>query len=256
MGTLNATSNEGLGELLFREFNITLDSSGSGKWDGEEGILYQEAKKGFLERLHSTHGGVKGVDFVNGVYSLMDDLTEEYLQHNQVTCHKGCDYCCHQLVTCTTLEMKVIQQHLESVPRPKRRAIKQHVKKESIRFYRSYNAGEFSSSNSNSREFIFSNRWEGIANPLRDAYYGKPCLYLMNKACSIYPARPVDCRSAKTKDVCGQKDVWVKLKGIHLFFDQVAADLIMDEEKKFYHKLQVVPLVSWPVTMEFKDYFF
>lgn len=126
---MDALNNEGLKGLLFREFNIDRNPLHVSKLSEEDGVLYQEAKEEFVERLHSVHGDVKGVDFVRDVFSLMDDLTGEYLKYNQITCHKGCDYCCHQLVSCTTLEMKLIQQYLESIPRPKRRAIKQNVKK-------------------------------------------------------------------------------------------------------------------------------
>lgn len=223
----------------------------------EERVIYDKAKDEFLERLGRPG---EGVNLVRNVFRLMDELTEEYLRDNEISCHRGCSWCCHQLVCCTTLEMELIIDYIDSLPRSSRRSLKQKIRKGALNFYHYYQR--------NKKSFLGSSflsttvgieRWEDIGPALRKAHRRKPCLFLDRDICSIYPVRPVDCRIAKTKDkICGMRArIWIKEpKQIRLFFDQVASDLITYEEEKVYGKLQVVPLIGWPLTEKFYPFFF
>ncbi len=238
------TSNiDGL-DLLFTEIKGIPPNSTSRGLDDEEVTRNKLGDEEFLRRLYSSQGELKGVGLVKSVFALMDSLTAEYLKNNKTSCHKGCDICCHQLVCCTTLEMKVIKDYLETLPRPKRRAIKHNVKMGAIKFARSCNANKFD---------IMKGRGVGINDPLRQFYYGKPCPYLSNHSCSIYEARPADCRIFKTKDDCSKTGM---VKEIRLLFEQISVNLIMEEEQKSHNIRGLPALVGWPLRDEFQKYFF
>jgi len=220
----------------------------------EEKTIYDKAKVEFLERLREHK---RGVALVGDIFRLMDELTEEYLEENEITCHRGCSWCCYQLVCCTTLEMELIIDYISLRPKPIRRSIKQKAKKDALDFYRYYQRNILASSSS--LAMVSIERWEDVGPALRKAHRERPCIFLDKDLCSIYPVRPVDCRSAKTKDkICGTR-IKIETEGTkqtRLFSDQIASDLITYEEERIYGKLQVVPLIGWPISEEFYSFFF
>ena len=99
-----------------------------------------------------------------------------------------------------------------------------------------------------------------ISEPIRTKYFGKPCPFLKNEVCQIYPVRPSICRTTKVKgDFCG-KHVQLGLsrdaKPIRLFYDQVVMELIKEENKKIKNEIKVLPVMVWPLTKTFKKEFF
>lgn len=237
---------------LFRKMEIEVHPSLGGHLGETEYVIYQEAKEGFSHRLDSS---LKGRELVKNIYALVDELTLEFLKDNQITCHRGCAWCCKQLVCCTTLEMELIVDYLKSLPRKPRRVIIQKVRKEALWLEKLHRKIEANSPSG------LPKRWELLAEPLKEAHLGWPCPFLNSmNSCSIYPVRTIDCRTAKTDDHCCGKTVEETLEerpqGIKLFFDQIASDLIMEEEERIYGKMQVVPLAAWPLTPNFSKFFF
>ena len=230
--------------MIFQVMELEVHPVLGGKFSEEQAAVHQTCKEYFLEKLDCNKGGT---DLIKSIYALLDELTAEFLKENPVSCRPGCAWCCQQLVCCTTLEMEVIIEYLESLPRPARRQITKQAKKESLKFKKFYENNDFG-----------GKRLEKIAPDLREFHYLRPCLYLSEKKmCHIYRPRPIDCRIAKTKGFCGhRKEGEEKPKSIRLFLDQVASDLIMEEEKKIYGKLEVVPLIMWPLTGKFAEFFF
>lgn len=224
---------------------------------------YRAAKLQFEERLVVMKSN--GINLVARIFKLMDELTEEYYSQDAArditcqTCAGG--WCCFQLVSCTTLEMLVIRDYLESLSRPTRRAICQRVRKHALKFSRLH-------------QTTFG-IWGGYKNgpplqqmlrtkKLMEHYNEKPCPYLnAAKQCSIYSVRPLDCRIAKTRDkICGTRPergivvVGLEPKPVRLMFEQVASDLLMDEEIKIYGQPTFVPLAAWPLYEPFRKIFF
>ncbi len=247
---------------LFRRMEKEVHPSLGGHLREAENAIYQKAKKEFLNRLDNSLEGKKRVE---NIFALVDELTLEFLKDNPITCHYGCAWCCYQLVSCTTLEMELIVDYLKFLPRKPRRVIIQRVKKETLRLRKLHRKIEASSPPG------LPKRWELLAEPLEKAHYGRPCSFLNSaQSCSIYPVRTIDCRTAKTNDnVCGKTLEETQAEGveairlleegpkpIRLFFDQVASDLIMEEEEKIYGAIQVVPLAAWSFVPQFEEFFF
>jgi|GEM_PF-1870583 len=235
------------------DIKITLALGGLGV---EEQKIYDRVREIFLSRLDSS---ATGREKVENIYALVEELMAEFLENNQIACHRGCPACCYQLVHCTTLEMELIVQHLESLPRQSRRSIIQRVNKESrwlIAFVKKLCPNGLPS------------RWELLAKPLRAVYFGiRPCPFLNSMdACSIYPVRPFDCRTARTQNPkCGNRIhvpgerpgeiVVEEPEGLIFLSDQVASDLILGEEERVKGAMQLVPLPAWALTPDFYDFF-
>jgi len=224
--------------------------------------IYDRAREIFLSRLDAA---ATGKEKVRNIFSLVDELIAEFLETNQVACHCGCSTCCYQLICCTTLEMELIVDYLASLSREARRNITKRVNKEAlwldntVRRLKALSSGGLSS------------RWEVLAaGPLRAIYYGKrPCPFLNSLGeCGIYPVRPIDCRIARSQDPnCGSRmDVDVPGEGpeetifeepeaVRFYLDQVASDLVMEEEEREKGAMQVVPLQAWTLTPEFRNFF-
>jgi Fe-S-cluster containining protein len=208
----------------------------------EEIGKYSQAREDFSRMLKPS---LSGKALISEIYRVQDRLNLEYRKGNAVACGAKCAYCCRQLVCCTTLEMELIVDHLRAIPRPRRREIVRVAKKKAIDFY-TKNSGWMNN----------ALKWEDVAGMLRRKLHLVPCIFLKNGNCSIYPVRPVDCRIAKTAKPCGhEKNLESLPEGIRLFCDQVASDMIMDEENRCFGALQVVPLIGWPISDRFIGFF-
>ncbi len=232
---------------LFREFKVKVDFGSNASMGEKEAKLYQIAKEQFLRRLKKGKQKLnKGKGLVLNIFKEVDQLTRQYLKNNTIACRAGCPWCCLQLVCCTTLEMQLIISHLKSLPRKQRKKIREKVAQIAKNFY-----------DKNSVILGGHGRWEEVGEFLRQAHHGLPCVFLAdNKNCSIYPVRPIDCRSARAKMQCGPQTEEVDLGSVKFYFDQIASDLIMQEEEKRFGQLQVVPLIGWPLTENFYNFFF
>ena len=223
--------------MLLREFCF-----GPGdKLSDEEIESYQKATKKFIELANLN--GVEGKELVKRIYSFLDKLVEDYNIKEKISCHSGCGYCCLQLVCCSTAEMEVIVEHFKKLPRKTSKPIKKKIFKKARSFYLKHE-----------NLLKGGGMWQEIKNPLRSIHRGVPCIYLnLFKKCTIYPVRPIDCRTTRSTSPCG---VNVKPpESVKFYFDQIAIDIITNEEKKISDEIQVVPLIAWPLTPEFYDFF-
>ena len=235
---------------------ITLAFGGLGV---EQAKTSDRAREIFLSRLDAA---ATGKEKVENIYALVEELMAEFLENNQIACHCGCSTCCYQLICCTTLEMELIVDYLTFLSRPARHNIIKRVNKESNwldRVARKFYSGSLPS------------RWEPLAaGPLGKIYYGKrPCPFLNSLgACSIYPVRPIDCRIARSQNPdCGsriemdvpedgpEETIFEEPEAVRFFFDQVASNLIMEEEERVHGAMQVVPLQAWAMTPKFHSFF-
>ena len=210
---------------------------------------FKKAKEEFLINLGSID--IHGSQFIKVLYGELDKYLKLYLENNEITCHKGCGHCCKQLICCSELEMELIVKHINSRPKLMRKNIKKSLKKDATKFMLWFGKHLFD---------IPEDHHQLISEPIRSKYFGKPCPFLKNEICQIYPARPSICRTTKVKgDFCG-KHVQLGLKRdsrpIRLFYDQIVMELIKEENKKIKKEIKVLPVMVWPLTKTFKKEFF
>lgn len=232
---------------LLEVMEMEIHPSLGGKLSERDVPLYKEAKEEFISQLDCS---LTGIARIKAIYELVDALTDQYLENNSITCQQGCSWCCYQLVCCTKLEMELILEYFQTLPRSKWVIIKREANKAG-RKYR----GFYRSSTGQSGFLVIPGEIDG---PMRSFYRGKPCMYLKRGKCLIYPVRPIDCRKVKAiSEGCGPikgREI-VSPKGINLFVDQVASDLIMEEEKRTCGQLRIVALPAWSVSNDFAQNF-
>jgi Fe-S-cluster containining protein len=222
--------------MLFEKFEIGIERIGETmKISDEEANRGLIAKEEFLALL----SGIKsGIALVKEVYDLHDRLTSEFIKNNPIACGEAgsCGSCCRQLVVCTTLEMELIVEYLKSLAKPFRKKIVKNALMDALKFYFQ-----------NEKTITSSASPEIISEHLLWAHRGKRCIYLGKfNRCMIYPVRPIDCRIAKSAEKCFEGDSKKEHKTIRLYFDQVASNIIMDEEERINGSREVIPLISWP----------
>lgn len=213
--------------------------------------LKEDFKKAKQEFLDNTDIDVEGTKLIKLLYRELDKYLKLYLEDNEITCHKGCGHCCKQLICCTTIEMELIVNYINLRPKTIRKNIKKCLKKDATKFMLWFGKHLFD---------IPEDQHQLISEPIRTKYFGKPCPFLKNEICQIYPARPSICRTTKVKgDFCG-KHVQLgqsrESKPIKLFYDQVVMELIKEEEKRINKEIKVLPVMVWPLTKTFKKEFF
>ncbi len=236
-------------ETLFRQLNWDVSLLLAGQKDfsltEEEGNTYGIARKEFLSLIPAD---LTGAEFISQAYALYDSLITTYIANNPIACKSNCGYCCHQLVCCSELEMRIIADYLSTLPRPFMRKLKKSIAKESRRFLnylRRITDGKLG-------KIVMI--WEDIEVKVMLDWHGNPCPYLLeNKNCGIYPVRPVDCRIAKTKVPCGTVSRKEDLQPVRLVIDQILSDVVTEESAKISGSMQVTPLAYWPLTDNFKN---
>lgn len=192
-----------------------------------------------------------GTDLIKQVGSTVDKLLNKYLEDHTISCKKGCSLCCKQLICCTRLEIELILEYINNnMLKAVKKEIKKKLRKEAIRFatWTSNNLGDVQNHSL-------------ISDPIRAQYHGKPCVFLHRNMCRIYPVRPVICRVTKVDDDgCGKPvplgSDYEGQKPLKLFYDQVAVELIRNEEKRLYKEIKMLPVVAWPLIQPIKKYFF
>lgn len=135
----------------------------------------------------------EGLSFVIAVYETLDEYLEFCRQNSPVklACGKGCPACCYQLVVCTPSEWIEIKRYVQSIsPSPKRRLFIDRVRE----------AARPGSTT------LIVNQPLVERNPLKgyDLLFGKPCPFLDVESgdCTIYPVRPLDCRTTSATTRC------------------------------------------------------
>lgn len=197
---------------------------------------YSELKNSLSISLKRT-----GKRKVFDVFRIMDTLLKSWLKSNKIACCEGCSYCCLQMVCCTTIEAELIVDWISSQKKKVRSRLKKEARTYALKFYQT------------NRSIINgSKQWEDIGNALRQKTIGSPCIFLRKGKCSIYPVRPLDCRSCRSTTSCGFN---AKPKGVKFYLDQLAADIIMEEEENTYGSFVMYPLASWPISKNLGKHF-
>ncbi len=229
--------------LLFTEFKLTLDFGGSARLSKEEQEIYHRAK----EEFQGLMGNCQGTEFVQKVYEVMDQLTENNLGHYPIVCGSSCSYCCLQMVCCTKLEMELIVEYLGASKSRERRMVKVEATKRSLKYY------ELLQCTGLLRDAAY---WEQIGHQAKQILYKRACPFLRRNRCGIYPVRPPDCRSARVLEKrCGY-GLTESPKGIKFFLDQIVADVLVEEDMRLSGSgPQVVPLFGWVLSSDFKNFF-
>ena len=172
----------------------------------------------------------EGLTFIHAIYQLVDQLSAQALQEQgiQLACHKGCCFCCHQLITCTPMEWRAIRVYFPTLSfRPKywlRRRLP-----------------------GLQREWLEYHQQKGkpaVQNPIEvhDHWLGKPCPFLNHWGeCDIYPVRPIVCRGMSSTIKCSQ---WQGQPGVRYMvfgWERWANNLILDNT----FPKAVTPLLHW-----------
>lgn len=219
------------------------------------GEQYKAAKKEMATMIDGNK------PFTLSLFKVMDDLCDLALKGDtaEVDCRRGCGHCCLQMVCCTKLEMEEILNYLQHLPKKPRRSLTNKAIKRAIKYNKIHE--EISPK---------LNWWEDSSilygddgMNLRNALHGMPCIYLRpNKTCSIYPVRPVDCRSARSKDdFCettfrGSLIEYQRALGsrkLKFNFDQIASDLLSEKAMELEGELRIVPLHAWILSTEYSS---
>jgi Fe-S-cluster containining protein len=137
-----------------------------------------------------------------GTYEALDELYEKSAnpEKKNITCKRGCNFCCHIAVNITADEAKVIVMYAEDM----------HV--------------------SIDKEYL-----EGQQNVVPAEQALTPyaaCVFLKKGECSIYPVRPMNCRKYFVVTPPKQCDASVHVSGVAVFFNldaEILASAILSE---------------------------
>jgi len=181
--------------------------------------------------------------FVRAVWAVMDDLTDATFRSqeggNPLACRSGCSFCCYQPVTATAIEWEEIKRYLRSLPRLERREILARARPWVIA-WRKYH------------EEKAPHAPRRPSSPAADQirlhldWRGKPCPFLSKQgACSIYPVRPMDCRTMTSTVTC---TIWDGQEGIKRFrfpWEFWGNQMILEEQERKGGRMEVTPLLHW-----------
>ncbi|MEP7211641.1 MAG: YkgJ family cysteine cluster protein [Acidobacteriota bacterium] len=112
-----------------------------------------------------------------------------------ISCKAGCGACCRQPVPIAESEVYQIADLVQSMPEPRRTAIKQRFAGAVEHFG---NIGWFDDAKQRAELTPTESREEAtrnmVAMAMRYFYEGVPCPFLENESCSIHESRPLSCR--------------------------------------------------------------
>lgn len=179
---------------------------------------------------------------VVAIYRVNDQLTREANKAREApwACHKGCSYCCNQLVCATEPEWQEIERFFQSVRDPKLRDQLKRRLKPRRKEWSNWVAGH---------RLMFRTNDPKSTLETYEAWRGKPCVFLGDEGgCLIYPARPIDCRTAFSTVECGTEAAQ-NGGAIRLPYEWHgwANNTILDEAKKLAGQGPIVlaPLPYW-----------
>lgn len=196
----------------------------------QEAITERSFRETVKRRVES-----EGMSFVRAVYQTLDDFLETERQNSGIAlaCQRGCSTCCHQLITCTEMEIDETVIFVRSMPRPTRLLLKRQLHKAAKNWMTYYRKNEPILTRS--------------AFPLqvhRD-WLGRPCPFLnqVGGFCSIYPVRIIDCRTLTSVIPCtaGAKEA------SHFRFQSEpwANNIILDEQRDRIDTMAITPIHHW-----------
>ena len=191
---------------------------------------------GSFENLVREMMAQEQISFVLAIYRIIDEWSAAEITDSglQLACRPGCDFCCHQLVTCTEIEWTEIKKYIESLDSKRRYWFSRRLqpfRRDWKRWYRK-------------RPVDFQ------PNPLkvyRD-WLGKPCPFLNEGRCDIYPVRPIDCRTLTSTQTCIQWENQEGAKRFRFDWELWANNIIMDEQGRLSLKA-TTPLLHWICTL-------
>lgn len=220
---------------------------------GEELFVMNDERKAIHElgkeefkKLLSVN--LTGIDLIANVYKIFDQLNKDYLKEHPIACRSNCNLCCHQLVSCSSLEMQLIEKRLKHMPRKQLNQIKGNAQKQCGKFYETREKLRQTEPNEQAVVSMLAKIWNGHES----------CHYLLrNGNCGIYPVRPIDCRTARVRVRCGGEGLSSEddLNPLRLVVDQVVSDIMMEESVRLDGRNYVMPLVFWPISKKFYNIF-
>ena len=174
-----------------------------------------------------------GLPFVSAVYQTMDEAAV-LAEPRSWACHKGCSFCCKQMVQVTSGEMAVIVAYLNDLPWKQRKCILKRVWKRVAVYLRWFTRIGGESNPQLQNPIWVSQQW-----------LNKPCPFLSDcGVCSIYPARPIDCRIMHSTTVCKDWD-WPDARRFVANYELWANNMILEDEKRRSGRMAVAPIHHW-----------
>lgn len=190
-------------------------------------------KFGQLVQQKMTEKNISLMQAIYQVYTTFCSMEQEK-SGVQFACNKGCSRCCHQLITCTEIGMDEIKRFIDLLPKKVRRPIIVKLKKFAKKWLIYYQKNQY---------LIEADMLKQIKD-----WLGQPCPFLEEKKgiCSIYPVRPIDCRTFYSHTLCKNKnDLGSGVVRWYFTIDKIANDFIMEKQKEEGGVMAVTPVHHW-----------
>lgn len=170
----------------------------------------------------------KRILFIQAIWDLLDAEVAKQRQNCEPrpACSKGCSLCCYQMVTCTKPEWLAIEKYLKGLAPNLLRAIMQNAQAV-IMDWLNYHL-----LHPRAQQTEMHTDWKN-----------KPCPFLSRAGtCSIYPFRPIDCRTACSSTRCGTE----KASAMPWFpIERWANQIIAEEAGRTQGFMYTTPLHFW-----------
>lgn len=129
----------------------------------------------------TTNDDQRKISFISSFYSQID----EKVNYFENCCQKGCSYCCHQSIEVFSMERVLIGKYIkDSISRALFSKIKSNLNN-----WLDY----FDKQTKNKTELAMNNDYPAFREQIvKDKI---PCPFLVDNLCSIYPVRPMTCRT-------------------------------------------------------------
>ncbi len=201
---------------------------------GDDQSLIDQATQIFESMLPPK---ARGMRRVQAIFNLFDRLCAKYRANGEVVCGSECSVCCHQLVGCTQFEYELIRNFLKRLPLQKSKDILNLARERAAAYSFMIGIGAESMESQDNRDLVLF---------ARQFHMGKPCVFLGESGqCSVYPARPLDCRICMVKEKqCRPYDM-VGPKPVFLILGQVICDLIYAESERVLHTKAAHIFIEW-----------
>jgi Fe-S-cluster containining protein len=134
--------------------------------------------------------GRRNLTLIMAMYTIYNRWMKNAIKQGNVhfACYEGCGHCCYQMVTCTELEWREIEPHIETIKEGRRDLVRRLLRAQ--KNWREYCLKR--------PEILFSHSLQVY----RD-WFRRPCPFLNQRSgCDIYPVRPIDCRTTHAHIQC------------------------------------------------------
>src|SRR4030042_6865976 len=224
-------------EVLYRKNGDVL------LYAGENWPFWGEATEAFRSQIKKK---LKGTKLVRGVFLLMDSLVGECAEDYVILCQPDCSLCCHRMPMCTTLEMQLIAEYLKSKPQEHAAPVLSEAMTKAVGY-----ESLVSAHNHKRRITAPGEETDGQFE------FTDPCPFLGEHAlCEIYPVRPIDCRVVRATGMACVQVPAPERRFLKFVLDQIACDIISQEEQRIFGGLCVAPMANWLNSKEFQKILF